>query len=212
MWTGKTCRITWTRIASNEILERAAHTWVDWVGNADEAANCNAFWWGPHGFSRIRLVSPVRHYGQTNFVHEYIFFSKIYKEGIVFVGFGGHAQECGLLLAKAAALRVTLNLDGTPIASNSHTHPSHSQTSRLLTSSLSLGVRKTNPVGSPPHSLMYKGVSVITPQTDRVCPSPWDWRIQVCMTTEIEFLIPLSYPSLLISFTSDQVSFLQSDH
>jgi hypothetical protein len=29
---------------------------------------------------------------------------------------------------------------GTPIPSESHTHPSHSQTSRLLTSSLSLGV------------------------------------------------------------------------
>ncbi len=30
--------------------------------------------------------------------------------------------------------------DGSPIISKSHTHPSHSQTSRLLTSSLSLGV------------------------------------------------------------------------
>ncbi len=49
-------------------------------------------------------------------------------------------SKCGLLLAKAAALRINLNLDGVPIASNSHTHPSHSYTSRLLTSSLSLGV------------------------------------------------------------------------
>jgi hypothetical protein len=39
--------------------------------------------------------------------------------------------------AKATALRVNLNLDGAPIVSKSHTHPSHSQTSRLLTSSLS---------------------------------------------------------------------------
>jgi hypothetical protein len=44
------------------------------------------------------------------------------------------------ILAKAASLRITLNIDGTPIASRSHTHPSHSQTSRLLISSLSLGV------------------------------------------------------------------------
>jgi hypothetical protein len=44
-----------------------------------------------------------------------------------------------LTLAKAAALRITLNLDGAPITSKSHTHPSHSQTSRLLNSSLSLG-------------------------------------------------------------------------
>jgi len=35
---------------------------------------------------------------------------------------------------KAAALRINLNLDGVSITSKSHTHPSHSQTSRLLTS------------------------------------------------------------------------------
>ena len=49
-------------------------------------------------------------------------------------------SRVGNILAKAAALRINLNLDGTSIASKSHTHPSHSQTSRLLTSSLSLGV------------------------------------------------------------------------
>jgi hypothetical protein len=46
----------------------------------------------------------------------------------------------GLVLVKETVLRITLNLDGTPIISKSHTHPSHSQTSRLVTSSLSLGV------------------------------------------------------------------------
>ena len=45
-----------------------------------------------------------------------------------------------LTLAKSAALRITLNLDGTPITSTTHTHPSDSTTCRLLTSSLSLGV------------------------------------------------------------------------
>ena len=49
-------------------------------------------------------------------------------------------SKVGLALAKAAVLRINLNLDGAPITSKSHTHPSHSQTSRLLTSSLSLGV------------------------------------------------------------------------
>ena len=43
-------------------------------------------------------------------------------------------------LSKTVVLRVNLNLDGTPITSRIHTHPSDSQTSRLLTSSLSLGV------------------------------------------------------------------------
>jgi hypothetical protein len=35
---------------------------------------------------------------------------------------------------------VNLNIDETPISSRSHTHPSHSQTSRLLSHSLSLGI------------------------------------------------------------------------
>ena len=54
-------------------------------------------------------------------------------------------SKCGSILTKASALRVNLNLDGAPIASNSHTHPSHSRTSRLLTSSLSLGVPVPRP-------------------------------------------------------------------
>jgi hypothetical protein len=54
-------------------------------------------------------------------------------------------RKVGLSLVKAVALRINLNLDGTPIASKSHTHPSHSQTSRLLTSSLSLGVPVPRP-------------------------------------------------------------------
>jgi hypothetical protein len=48
--------------------------------------------------------------------------------------------KVGSTLAKVAALRINLNIDGVSITSRTHTHPSHSQTSRLLTSSLSLGV------------------------------------------------------------------------
>ncbi len=48
-----------------------------------------------------------------------------------------------LTLVKTTTLRMILNLDGVPIISKSHTHPSHSETSRLLTSSLSLGVPVT---------------------------------------------------------------------
>jgi hypothetical protein len=56
-----------------------------------------------------------------------------------------HGEFIGLLflqshtetdLAKAAGLRITRE----PITSRTHTHPSHSETSRLLTSSLSLVV------------------------------------------------------------------------
>ena len=49
-------------------------------------------------------------------------------------------SRVGNILTKAAALRITLKLDGAPITFKSHTHPSNSQSSRLLTSSLSLGV------------------------------------------------------------------------
>ena len=56
-------------------------------------------------------------------------------------------SKCVSVLVKASTLRVNLNLDGAPIASSSHTHPSHShsQISRLLTSSLSLGVPVPRP-------------------------------------------------------------------
>jgi hypothetical protein len=43
----------------------------------------------------------------------------------------------GLPLDKTASLRINLNIDGVPITVRAHTHPSHSQTSRLLTSSSS---------------------------------------------------------------------------
>ena len=56
--------------------------------------------------------------------------------------------KIGSTLDKAAALRVNLNIDGAPITSRTHTHPSHSQASRLLTSSLSLGI----PV---PHTMQW---------------------------------------------------------
>jgi hypothetical protein len=49
-------------------------------------------------------------------------------------------SRVGNILAKAVALRININLDGSPIAFKSLTHPTHSQTSRLLTSSLSVGV------------------------------------------------------------------------
>jgi hypothetical protein len=41
-------------------------------------------------------------------------------------------SKIGNILAKTAALRIILNIDGVPVASRSHTHPSHSQTSRFL--------------------------------------------------------------------------------
>jgi hypothetical protein len=43
------------------------------------------------------------------------------------VAFSVHLKrKVGLTLDKVAALRITLNLDGAPITSRTHTHPSHS--------------------------------------------------------------------------------------
>ena len=64
-------------------------------------------------------------------------------------------EKVGNTLVKAAVLRLSLNIDtGEPITSRTHTHPSHSQTSRLLTSSLSSGV----PV--PRATQCMRGVSI----------------------------------------------------
>jgi hypothetical protein len=54
-------------------------------------------------------------------------------------------SKVGLALAKVGASRIVLNLDGVSITSKSHTHPSLSETSRLLTSSLSLGLPVPRP-------------------------------------------------------------------
>ena len=54
-------------------------------------------------------------------------------------------SRVGNVLTKASALRINLNVDWAPITSKSHTHPSHSETSRLLTSSLSVGVPVPRP-------------------------------------------------------------------
>ena len=75
---------------------------------------------------------------QSNLGSSYFHFRRAAFSGLL-------KSKCGSIIAKASALRVNLNLDGAPIASNSHTHPSHSQTSRLLTSSLSLGVPVPKP-------------------------------------------------------------------
>ena len=66
-------------------------------------------------------------------------------------------NKCVNILAKSAALRITLNVDVAPVASRSHTHPSHSQNARLLTSSVSLGITVPHPhsVGQTCTSLRF---------------------------------------------------------
>ena len=75
------------------------------------------------------------------------------------------------ILAKAATLWITLNIDGAPIASWSHTHPSHSQTSLFSIYQCS----------SPPHNPVY---------ARREHPS----ALVYCLSSHRH-----SYPSLLFS-------------
>ncbi len=52
-------------------------------------------------------------------------------------------ERSGLRLTTSSprtVLRINLNIDGVPIASHTHTHPFHSQTSRLLSTSPSLDI------------------------------------------------------------------------
>jgi hypothetical protein len=48
-------------------------------------------------------------------------------------------QRLTIFLLRLRQYGLFLNIDGVPVPSRSHTHPSHSETSRSLTSSLSLG-------------------------------------------------------------------------
>jgi hypothetical protein len=59
-------------------------------------------------------------------------------------------------------LRIILNIDSVHVTSRSHIHPSHSQTSRSLTSSLSLGVPVTH------KSKGVQGLGEISPFVDTV--------------------------------------------
>jgi hypothetical protein len=82
-------------------------------------------------FAASGLLSAQSDRGFFHYLHEA--FSSMFKSRV------------GNILVKVAVLRINLNLDGSSITSKSHTHPPHSQTSRLLTSSLSLGVPVPRP-------------------------------------------------------------------
>ena len=77
-------------------------------------------------FTSSGVHLPQHHRGQFHY-HRVVFSSQL-------------KSKIGNILGKSEALRIILNIDGAPVESRSHTHPSHPQTSRLLTSSLSLGV------------------------------------------------------------------------
>jgi hypothetical protein len=81
-----------------------------------------------HFFEASGVQSAQSNLGSSYFHFRHTTFSSMMK------------SKRGNILVKTAFLRINLNLDGAPITSQSHTHPSHSQTSGLLTSSLSLGV------------------------------------------------------------------------
>ncbi len=60
-----------------------------------------------------------------------------------------HTTRLDNILTKTVILRLNLNIDGSPITSKSHTHPSHSQTSRLLLNDLVSILRCSSPPSKP---------------------------------------------------------------
>ena len=86
----------------------------------------------------VNLMQVSARSGNVALEHRFFFFFFLLRLFLL-------KASVGNILAKAATLRITLNLDGAPITSKSHTHLTHSQSSRLLTSSLSLGVPVREP-------------------------------------------------------------------
>ncbi len=90
-----------------------------------------------------------------------------------------HNSKTGLVwvsLRRHLYVSTNLNIDGTPITSRTHTLPSHSQTSRLLTSSLSLGVpvppsHPVYPSRSDPSDLVFSLSSHRHSYIDLLCIS-----------------------------------------
>ncbi len=68
-----------------------------------------------------------------------------------------HSLRSVNILGKTSGLRINVNRDGTPTSSRSHTHPSHSQTSLLLSSSLSLLLFRSS---GPPLNPVYPSLIV----------------------------------------------------
>ena len=65
-------------------------------------------------------------------------FGRLHSEFVCLLFLQAH-RETDRFFA-ASGVQLAQNIDGAPVASRSHTHPSHSQTARLLTSSMSLGI------------------------------------------------------------------------
>ena len=64
------------------------------------------------------------------------------------------------ILVKSPVSLITLNIDVVSIPSRSHTHPSHSQTSRFITSSLSVGIPLLCRYSSSPLNPVYERLVV----------------------------------------------------
>jgi hypothetical protein len=76
-------------------------------------------------------------------------------------------RRVDLVLPKSTGLRIKFNLDGVPITSRSHTHPSHSQTSRLLTSSFFIFRCSSSPSNPVYTRRVDSSVSVFSLSSDR---------------------------------------------
>jgi hypothetical protein len=91
------------------------------------------------------LIFLVRLGGYT--VNLRLLFLQAHRETERFFAVSGVKSKIGNILTEAVALRITLNIDGAPIVSRSHTHPSLTNISSInLVSIFSCSSSPRNPV------------------------------------------------------------------
>ncbi len=125
------CSSTWKRLTTSS-TESMSRNWLvvcmmlNLVCEGSWNPQVSSFWPTPSHFLTLPLVFSV-------VINKKMLLPRVVSSSQL-KSKGNH------ILTKDVALWINLNINGTPMTSRSHTHPSHTQNSRLLTSSLSLGV------------------------------------------------------------------------
>ena len=105
--------------------------------------------------------------------------------------------------AKDTTLCINLNIDDTPITSPAHTHPSHSQTSRLLSTRIHVCAVALEVLNAPaqPEDQVYRALLLHVVGFQRIAVVP-------LFSNEFEALLIRRYPSLswTLLFTMSMVS------
>ena len=86
-------------------------------------------------FVRLLLLQTHRETEQLLISHNPVYVSQVTENHLHFrleVFSSQFKSKIGHILTKTTTLRIMLNIDGSPIASRSHSHPSHTQNTHLV--------------------------------------------------------------------------------